>query len=249
MGNNKGRMIVYGKEDKNSAMYEAMFGGCFNEPEQRSKQKAEQQKQEIKSETSQVITTNPASFSQKSGEKKFESATPKNNPRTLQNSPNVNSGFKKWQQRQIDANLTPEQIDGKLRGKTMYSSVNILKDFGDFAGLTTFGYILDYSDIRRPDGTDIIVRIDQDKEGSASSLVMREHGDYLWEFIESQPRPALARQMVARLVALAPKDGFTISFDGKSIIVKGDKKRLFNMKWALVDLLEKIYDEDDEWNE
>lgn len=235
MGNNNGRIIVYGKKDKNSAMYAAMFGDCLDKT------------------ASQKITVGHPEMS---GENP-KGARPNFTPAAHSPSANVKSNFhrgeKSWGKFQNSGRiqLSQEELDARMRTKTMYNVQNIFKDLGDSVVRSTFGYLLEYTEAERYDGSEIVLRIEQDLQGSETSIIMSEEGNYLYEYIESQYNSKDMRLFVQQLAAqaTAKAKGFEITFDGKNVFAKGDKKVCVYMKWALVDLLSKIYDEDDEWDE
>lgn len=253
MGNNSSRMIVYGKTDKNSAMYTAMFGGRSDKTDsKKTEQKVEQKKAP---QAAQKITIGHPEI----GEKIFKALNPNFLPRPNFPSANVKPNFQKGGksggkfQNPGKIQLSPEELDTKARTKTMYNVQNIFKDLGDTVVRTTLGYLLTYTETERYDGSEIVLHIEQDLQGPQTSIIMSEEGDYLYEYIESQDSPKNTRRFVQQLVgqanAKAKAKGFEITFDGKNVFAKGDKKVCVYMKWALVDLLLKVYDEDDAWDE
>lgn len=252
MGNNNGRMIVYGKTDKNSAMYTAMFGGRSDKNDsKKTEQKVEQKKV---SQAAQKITIGHPEI----GEKNFKALNPNFLPRPNSPSANVKLNFQKGNKpgtghKDWKTQFTPEELDIKARTKTMYNVQNIFKDLGDTVARTTLGYLLEYTETERCDGSEIVLHIEQDLQGPQTNIIVSEEGDYLYEYIESQDSPKDMRRFVQQFVgqanAKAKAKGFEITFDGKNVFAKGDKKVCVYMKWALVDLLLKIYDEDDEWDE
>ena len=253
MGNNSSRMIVYGKTDKNSAMYAAMFGGRSDKTDsKKTEQKVEQKKAP---QAAQKITIQHPEM----GGENSKGAKPNFTPTTYSRSANVKSNFQKGEksggkfQNPGKIQLSPEELDTKARTKTMYNVQNIFKDLGDTVARTTLGYLLEYTETERYDGSEILLHIEQDLKGSQTGIIMYEEGDYLYEYIESQDSPKDTRNFIYQLVAQAnqkaAKKGFIITFNGKNVFAKGDKKVCVYMKWALVDLLLKIYDEDDAWDE
>lgn len=253
MGNDNGRMIVYGKTDKNSAMYAAMFGGRSDKNDsKKTEQKAEQKKAP---QVAQKIAIGHPEI----GGENSKGARSNFTPTAYSRSANVKSNFQKGEksggkfQNPGKIQLSPEELDTKARTKTMYNVQNIFKDLGDTVARTTLGYLLGYTETERCDGSEIVLHIEQDLQGPQTSIIMSEEGDYLYEYIESQDSPKDTRRFVQQAVAQANakalRKDFEITFDGKNVFAKGDKKVCVYMKWALVDLLLKIYDEDDEWDE
>ena len=253
MGNNSSRMIVYGKTDKNSAMYAAMFGGRSDKTDsKKTEQKVEQKK--APQAAQKIMTRHP-----EIGEENSKGTKPNFTPTTYSRSANVKSNFQKGGksggkfQNPGKIQLSPEELDTKARTKTMYNVQNIFKDLGDTVARTTLGYLLEYTEIEKCDGSEIVLHIEQDIQGSQTNIIMSEEGDHLYEYIESQDSPKDTRRFVQQLVgqanAKALKKNFEITFDGKNVFAKGDKKVCVYMKWALVDLLLKVYDEDDVWDE
>lgn len=253
MGNNNGRMIVYGKTDKNSAMYAAMFGGCLDKTDPKQTERKVEQKKVP--QAAQKITIGHPEI----GGENSKGAKPNLTPTAYSRLADVKSNFQKGKksggkfQNLGKIQLSPEELDTKARTKTMYKVQNIFKDLGDTVARTTLGYLLEYTETERRDGSEIVLHIEQDLDGSPTSVIMSEEGDYLYEYIESQDSPKDTRRFVQQLVAQAnakvKANGFEIAFNGKNVFAKGDKKVCVYMKWALVDLLLKIYDEDDEWDE
>lgn len=237
MGNNNGRIIVYGEKDKNSAMYAAMFGGRSDKT---ATQKVTVRYPEMGGENSKGTNSNLT-------------------PTSHSPSANVKSNFNKGEksrgrfQNSGRTQLSQEELDSKMRAETMYHVQNIFKDLGDTVVRSALGYLLEYTETERCDGSEIVLRIEQDSQGSETSIIMSEEGNCLYEYIESQYSPKDMRLFVQQLVAQAntkaKEKGFEISFDGKNVFAKGDKKVCVYMKWVLVDLLSKIYDKDDDWNE
>lgn len=253
MGNNNGRMIIYGKTDKNSAMYAAMFGDRSDKTDsKKTEQKVEQKK--VPQAAQKITIQHP-----EMGGENSKGAKPNFTPTAYSRSANVKSNFQKGEksggkfQNPGKIQLSPEELDTKARTKTMHNVQNIFKDLGDTVARTTLGYLLEYTETERCDGSEITLHIEQDLQGPQTSVIMSEEGDYLYEYIESQDSPKDTRhfiqQFVAQANAKAKSKGFKIAFDGKNVFVKGDKKVCIYMKWALVDLLLKIYDEDDECDE
>lgn len=245
MGNNSSRMIVYGETNKNSAMYAAMFGGRSD--------KTDSKKTEQK--VAQKITIGHPEI----GGEKPKGTQHNSTPTAYSRSANVKSNFQKGEksggkfQNPGKIQLSPEELDTKARTKTMYNVQNIFKDLGDTVARTTLGYLLEYTETERCDGSEIVIHIEQDLQGPQTSIIMSEEGNCLYEYIESQDSPkdirCFVQQLVAQANVKAKAKGFEITFDGKNVFVKGDKKVCVYMKWALVDLLLKVYDEDDMWNE
>ena len=164
--------------------------------------------------------------------------TPKNYPHTFQPSPNVN-----LIRRYNIPPISPEEAAEQTREKTLLKIKHIFLDLGDkICSRKECGDLVLFAEAYKADDTDIILEIDTDN----ASIKMCELDDTLQEYIESQLDPASTRRMICSVVSSFKAkyylDDFSIFFDGKNICVTGDKSQVIKMKWALVDILQRVYD-------
>lgn len=247
MANNSGRMIVYGEQDKNSAMYAAMFGG-FDE----NKGKGKREKEVVnKSEQKADKSLAPQAKSLKSD--KFVNSNRKNTPVGRQGSVNVKGVYVNTNKKgggSYARRRSSEETESEIRKKTVRSVKGALKDLGDKVVMRTLlKDVVDYTEVLKPDGDEIVLKIEQDAAGSPTDIVISEEGGCLYEYIESQVSPSQTRRWISGLINARRASGIIpfeidVSFDGKGIFVRGNKRLCIEMKWALLDLLMKIYDED-----
>lgn len=167
--------------------------------------------------------------------------TPKNYPRAFQPSPNVN-----LISRCNTPPISPEEAAEQMREKTLLKIKHLLLDLGDkICSRKEYGDLVLFTEVYKPDNSDIILEIDTDN----TSIKLSEFDDTLQEYIESQLSPSSTRCMIRSIVSSFKAkyylDDFSISFDGKNICVTGDKSHVVKMKWALVDILQRVYDSED----
>lgn len=184
----------------------------------------------------------------------------KNTPVPHSPSANVNSDSKKQYKqsfKQWVSQFSQEETETWERIKTVQSVSNLFKDLGDKVGFkVTTGEILIATEVFRGDGSEIVLSVTQDRKSSdTSAILISEQGCCLEEYIEAQPSPLTMRKWIDGLVGTACLNDvgfvsdFDIRFDGQHIVARGNKKDCVRLKWALLDLLLKIYDEDNEWDE
>lgn len=247
MANNSGRVVVYGEQDKNSAMYAAMFGG-FDENKGKNKRE-----KEVVNKGEQKIDKSLAPQAKSFGSDKFVNSNRKNTPVGSQGSSNVKGVYVNTNKKgggSYARHVPSEKTESEIREKTVRSVKGALKDLGDKVVMRTLlNDVIDYTEVLKPDGDEIVLKIEQDAAGSPTDIVISEEGGYLYEYIESQASPGQTRRWISGLVNARRASGVTpfgvdIYFDGKSIFVRGDKRLCVEMKWALLDLLAKIYDRD-----
>ena len=160
----------------------------------------------------------------------------KSTPRTLWPRANVNSNYKKKAH-------TAEQLDLWARQKALKSVGNVLTDLGDHVTRLGDDVILINTEVYKPDGDEIVLKIVQDKNGEPQQMVIKEQGTYLWEYIIAQDYPIETRRKISQMAREASSEKCAFSFDGKNIFVTGNKEDIVKMKWDLIGVLNKIYDE------
>lgn len=165
---------------------------------------------------------------------------PKNNPLPHQPSSNV----KRTSNKRKPLTRYIKREDALLRVK------HLLLDFGDkICSRKLCGDLVLFTETYKPNGDTIILNITTDDNGPNTSITMSELDNTLLEYINAQLDPFATVDMINSVVAYFKakylSSDFSISFDGHNVYVTGDKKQCVYMKWALIDILQRIYDSED----
>lgn len=245
MANNKGKMIVYGNRNTTGAMAAAM--GLIDS----NKQNKPKQPKQKEGDFSNGVKLNPLTQNKKI-------------PYTTSNKPNVkydsknNSNYIKERNKTFKKQPSPEEIKKKEIIKTLGELEKYLRlaeeDYKKVYG--SIFYLL--TDKFTPSGELIYFSVYHDSDDAADILTISDEGDFLSDFIYSADDPTSIRREIMGLMSKSKwKDNilFTVGQYNNTttlkygLSAKGSVKDIIYLKWALIDILESLYDTDEELRE
>jgi len=243
--NNKGKMIVYGNRNTTGAMAAAM-GLIDNNRQNKPKQPKQKEGGFYNGGKNNPTTQN------------------KKIPYTTSNRPNVkcdsknNSNYTERKGKPFKKQPSPEEIKEKEIKKTLGELEEHLRladeDYKKVYG--SIFYLL--TDRVAPSGELISLSVYHDPDDAADVLTISDEGDSLSEFIYSADDIASIRREIMGLMSKSKWRNnlrFTVGQYNNTttlkygLSAKGNVKDIIYLKWALINMLESLYDTDEELKE